>query len=119
VNPDGNTPKAPGKGGKGQNQDGFYQMLAEDIVDLNPDVFVADMGADNVFGTGDDFVFGPFPSATTFKYTEANGADPSIKEGSGEVDWRIKGQGDAAVFAVDFTGNVSDPVFCLVPPPPQ
>ena len=31
----------------------------------------------------------------------------------------IKGQGDAAVYAVDFSGKASDPVFCLVPPPPQ
>jgi hypothetical protein len=119
VNPAGNTPKAPGKGGQGQNQDGFYQLLADDIVDLDPDIFVVDMGTDNVFGTADDFEFGPFANLTNIKYTEANGANPSIKPGSGEVDWRIKGQGDAAVYAVDFSGNASDPVFCLVPPPPQ
>jgi hypothetical protein len=118
-NPGGNKPKAPGEGGQGQNQDGFYQMFAEDIVDPNPAVFVVDVGADDDFDTADDFVFGPFPSATTFKYTEANGAEPSQKEGSGDVDWKLKGQGDAAVFAVDFSGNESDPVFCLVPPPPK
>jgi hypothetical protein len=118
-NPGGNEPKAPGEGNQGQNQDGFYQMFAEDIVDLDPEVFVVDMGSDNLFGTGDDFVFGPFPSATTFKYTEANGAEPSQKKGSGEVDWKLKGQGDAAVFAVDFSDNVSEPVFCFVPPPPK
>lgn len=118
-NPDGNTPKAPGNGGQGQNQDGFYQLLAADIVDLAPEIFVVDMGTDNLFGTADDFAFGPFADPTAIKYTEANGADPSIKAGSGDVDWKIKGQGDAAVYAVDFSDNASDPVFCLVPPPPQ
>src|SRR3990172_5362639 len=119
VNPDGQTPRAPGNGGQGQNQDGFYQLLADDLVDPDPDIFVVDMGTDNVFGTADDFAFGPFANLTNIKYTEANGADPSIKPGSGDVDWRIKGQGDAAVYAVDFSDNASDLVFCLVPPPPQ
>lgn len=119
VNPGGKTPGAPGKGGQGQNQDGFYQLLAGDIVDLDPAIYVVDMGADNVFGTADDFGFGPFANLMNFKYTEANGADPSIAPGSGDVDWRIKGQGDAAVYAVDLGGNRSDPASCLVPPPPQ
>ena len=119
VNPDGQTPKAPGNGGQGQNQDGFYRLLADDLVDPDPDVFVVDTGTDSVFGTADDFVFGPFANLANIKYTEANGADPSIKPASGAVDWRIKGQGDAAVYAVDFSGNASDPAFCLVPPPPQ
>jgi hypothetical protein len=119
VNPDGEIPKAPGKGGQGQNQDGFYQLLADDIVDLDPDIFVVDIGADNLFGTADDFVFGPFANLTNIKYIEANGAKPSIKPGPGAVDWIIKGQGDAAVIAIDFSGNTSDPVSCLVPPPPK
>jgi hypothetical protein len=119
VNPAGNTPKAPGKSDQGQNQDGFYQLQAVDIVDPDPDIFVVDMGADNVFGTADDFSFGPFANLTDIKYTEANGAAPSIEEGSGDVDWKIKGQGDAAVYGLDFSGNASAPVFCLVPPPPQ
>jgi hypothetical protein len=119
VNPAGNTPKAPGKGGQGQNQDGFYQLQVADIVDPDPDVFVVDMGTDNLFGTADDFSFGPFANLTDIKYTEANGAAPSIKSGSGDVEWNIKGQGDAAVYGLDFSGNASDPVFCLVPPPPQ
>ena len=119
VNPDGQTPKAPGNGGQGQNQDGFYQLLATDLVDPDPEIFVVDMGTDNLFGTADDFEFGPFANLTNIKYTEANGADPSIKVGSGDVDWRIKGQGDAAVYAVDSGGNASDPTYCLVPPPPK
>jgi len=119
VNPAGNTPKAPGDGGQGQNQDGFYQLQVADIVDPAPGIFVVDMGTDNVFGTADDFAFGPFASLTDIKYTEANGADPSIKAGSGDVEWNIKGQGDAAVYGLDFSGNASAPVFCRVPPPPQ
>jgi hypothetical protein len=119
VNPAGNTPKAPGNGGQGQNQDGFYQLLAVDIVDPAPGIFVVDMGTDNVFGTADDFTFGPFANLTDIKYTEANGAAPSIKAGSGDVEWNIKGQGDAAVYGLDFSGNASAPVFCRVPPPPK
>jgi len=111
VNPDGEIPDAPGKGGKGQNQDGFYQINATDIVDPDPQVFVVDDG------TG--FVFGPFPSGTNIKYTEANGAKPSQKPGSGAVDWKLNGQGDASVHAVDFSGNVSASAACLVPPDPK
>jgi len=119
VNPGGSTPGAPGKGGQGQNQDGFYTLLADDVVDLAPVIFVVDTGADGAFGTSDDFQFGPFASGTNIKYTEANGADPSQVPGSDDVDWRLKGQGDAAVYAVDFSGNESAPVFCFVPPPPK
>jgi hypothetical protein len=119
VNPGGNIPRAPGKGGQAQNQDGFYQLLANDLVDPDPEIFVVDMGTDNTFGTADDFTFGPFANLTNIEYTEANGAEPSIKAGSGDVDWRIKGQGDAAVYAVDSGGNASDPTYCLVPPPPM
>jgi hypothetical protein len=38
---------------------------------------------------------------------------------SKDTDWRIKGTGDAVLTAVDQSGNTSDPVNCLVPPPPQ
>jgi hypothetical protein len=44
---------------------------------------------------------GPFPTITNIKYTEANGANPSIKAGPGAVDWRIEGQGDAFVMFTD------------------
>ncbi len=121
VNPGGkNVPKAPGKGGQGQNQDGFYELNATDNVDPNPDVFLVDTGDDNVFGTGDDFTYGPFASGTKMKYTEANGVTrPDQKPGPGAIDWRIKGNGDAAVFATDAAGNMSPVVSCLVPPPPK
>lgn len=106
VNPAGKTPQAPGQG---QNEDGFYLIGAEPA-DAGLSVFVHDDGS----GT----VFGPFPSGTNIKYTEANGADPSIKAGSGEVDWKIKGQGDASVSFVDDFGNIAFAA-CLVPPPPK
>jgi hypothetical protein len=124
VNPHGNRkPVAPGNGGQGQNQDGFYEPSATDDVwppeDL--ELFVED--------TGSGVVFGPFPVGTLIKYTESNGAVPEIKpmggnngNGNGNanaVDWHINGTGDASVTAVDGSGNVSDPVFCLVPPPPK
>lgn len=124
VNPSGrNIPAAPGKGGQGQNQDGFYELI----------------GSDDVFGTGDlevflvdtgsGTVFGPFPVGTTVKYTEANGITPKIQPmganngagagGGTAVDFHIWGTGDASVFVVDGSGNVSASEACLVPPPPK
>ena len=54
------------------------------------------------------------------KYTEANGAEPSVKKiGSengqaGAIDFHIKGTGDLQVVSVD--GGVAT---CPVPPPPK
>lgn len=127
VNPHGNTvPPAgsttpPGPKG-GQNDDGFYEVSAEDADGPDPlEVFVED--------TGSGTIFGPYASGTKIKYTEANGATPSATPmggnnggGNGQsvaVDWHIKGTGDAAVFAVDGLGAVSPSVSCLVPPPPK
>ncbi|MDO8151723.1 vWA domain-containing protein [Isoptericola sp. b408] len=112
-NSGGQIPAAPGEGGQGQNQDGFYTITATDDVwgAESLDVFVIDDGT----GT----VFGPYANPTNLKWTEANGADPIEKAGSGAVDWALKGQGDAQITAVDGSGNVSDPVACLVPPAPQ
>jgi hypothetical protein len=117
VNPGGrNQPQAPGNGGQGQNQDGFYVITADD--DVWPDgslkLFVVDDGS----GT----VFGPYASGTVIKYTEANGATPGAKSIGGpnsSVHVHITGNGDAVVTAVDGSGNESDGVSCLVPPAPQ
>jgi hypothetical protein len=116
VNPGGNEPKAPGQGGQGQNQDGFYELLAEDAVWPPEDLMIY------VVDTGSGTVWGSFPVGTNIKYTEANGAPPKIKEMASDtdaVDFHIIGNGDAAVYAVDGSDNQSDPVFCLVPPPPK
>ena len=104
VNPDGKEPK-------GSNEDGFWLLLATDAVDPNPQIFVVDSGT----GT----IFGPYANGTNIKYTEANGAAPSAAPGSGAVAWRIKGQGDMQMYAVDGSGNQSAPLSCLVPPPPK
>jgi hypothetical protein len=112
-NPSGNVPQAPGRGGQGQNQDGFYTLTATD------DVWPAEDLAIFVEDDATGFVFGPYANPTNIKWTEANGAPPRERPGTGVVDWQLRGQGDALVYAVDGSGNVSDPVSCLVPPAPQ
>ena len=113
TNPDGDVPGAPGNGGQGQNQDGYYRLLATDDVwpDDELDIFVKD--------TGSTTVFGPFAAETDVKWTEANGAKPSQKPGDGAVEWNLKGRGDMQVYAVDGSGNVSATVTCLVPSDPK
>ncbi len=123
VNPSGNnTPAAPGNGGQGQNQDGFYTFGAKTL--SGPaEVWIEDDGT----GT----IFGPFPSGVRVKYIEANGATPSITpmggnngngggngNGGNSVDYQIRGQGDALAVHFDEDGNKIQ-VSCLVPPFPQ
>jgi hypothetical protein len=121
VNPHGkNVPPAgsttlPGPKG-GQNEDGFYELIATDICDIDPEIFVVD--------TGSGMEFGPFVSGTKIKYTEDLTATPvqktigSSKGKAGAIDWHIIGNGDADLKAVDFSGNVGW-ASCLVPPPPK
>ena len=121
VNPHGRTipPAGNGVGGgkAGQNPDGFYELTADDPVDPDPEIFVRD----DATGT----VFGPYPDGTVVKWTQAPGAEPNAKtigsaEGAaGAVTVHIIAQGDMEVFSVDDSGNISDPVTCLVPPPPK
>jgi hypothetical protein len=117
TNPHGNTVPPAGLKAPGQNEDGYYELTATDVLDPDPLIFVVDSGT----GT----VFGPFPSGTTIKYTQAPGATPSIKSigsangDAGAVAWHIIGQGDMEMYAVDDAGNQSAPVSCLVPPPPK
>jgi hypothetical protein len=112
-NPDGQVPAAPGKGGQGQNQDGYYRLVATD--DVWPEGSLEVHAADD----GSSAVFGPFTSGTDVKWTEANGATPSQRPGTGEVEWRLKGRGDLVLSAVDGSGNTSEPVTCAVPNAPQ
>jgi hypothetical protein len=112
TNPSGgNIPNAGDNPKSGQNPDGFYLLSSEDAVDPNPKIYVVD--------TATGHTWGPFPSGTKIKYTEANGATPSQKAGAGDFDWQLKGQGDAATYAVDSTGNRSASASCLVPDPPK
>jgi len=114
VPPAGST-TLPGPRG-GQNEDGFYLISGTTSGTGSVQVFVVD--------TGSGTVFGPYPSGTKIKYTEANGATPNEKKiGStngqaGAVLVHITGTGDAAVYAVS-NGVQSPLVFCLVPPPPK
>jgi hypothetical protein len=119
VNPHGETVPRAGEKSPGQNEDGFYELLANDNLDGLGDlsVFVTD--------TGSGTVFGPFAVGDAIKYTEDSDTAPaskSIGSGSGQADAiaaHIIGNGDAAVFAVDQAGNVSDSALCLVPKPPK
>jgi hypothetical protein len=113
VNPHGLTiPPAgsftlPGPRG-GQNEDGFYRIFST----TGEEVFVVD--------TGSGTVFGPYPSGTVVKYTEANGSTPSAKKiGSttgqaGAVLVHISGTGDMGVRTA-----TSAVAVCLVPPLPK
>ncbi len=75
-----------------------------------------------VLDTGSGTVFGPFPSGTKIKYTQAPGATPSqqtigsAQGQAGAVQYHITGTGDASVYP---TGEPDHAVSCLVPPPPK
>lgn len=115
IPPAGSTTLPGPKGG--QNEDGFYQLNAEDTLDSDPKIYLTD--------TGSGTVFGPFSNGTRIKYTEANGTNPRVKSiGStrgraGAVAVHLLGNGDASIHAVDASQNASDPVDCLVPQPPK
>jgi hypothetical protein len=111
TNPSGNNIPPAGENPKsGQNPDGFYILLARDIVDPNPEIRVRDSAS--------SFVAGPYASGTKIKLTQAPGGKPNAKPGPGEIDWHITLNGDAIVTATDDSGNVAS-VRCLVPPPPK
>jgi hypothetical protein len=109
IPPAGQTP--PGTNPRsGQNPDGFYQVGSTD----SSQVYVIDMA------TG--YKFGPFPSGTVIKYTQASGnhLDTQKTIGSttgqaGAVLVHLTGAGDAEVQSVN-GGPIS---VCLVPKPPK
>jgi hypothetical protein len=123
VNPHGkNIPPAgsttlPGPKG-GENEDGFYKLVAKDNCDPAPQIWVSYVGSTN------PQLFGPFSSGIVVKITEARGATPSIKKiGSsagqaGAVTWHITLPSDALITAIDHAGNSTQEVQ-LVPPPPK
>ena len=111
FNPHGQTtPPAgsttlPGPRG-GQNDDGFYKIGS----DVGTTVSVVTGGV----------TFGPFPSGSTIKYTQAPGASPSMKTiGStngqaGAVIVHITGPDELVVRSIDGATTT-----CLVTPPPK
>lgn len=119
TNPSGKkTPPAgssdmPGSKG-GQNEDGFYQLLAED----------EHSGIESIYVSG----FGSYLSGDKIKVTEKNnGAEKEIKMGStqsgneGESDEIVAHlllNDDPVVIATDGSGNTTE-VTCYVPPLPK
>jgi len=123
VNPHGKTVPPAGKttlpGPKGgQNEDGFYQLLAEDNCEPEPEIFVSYIGSDPML------LFGPFDSGIVVKITEDPEASPSCKKmgsskgQSGAVAYHITLPSDPVIYAVDASGNMNQ-CQCLVPPPPK
>jgi hypothetical protein len=99
-NPAGTVPSA-------DNEDGFFVMRATDNVDPSVPIYIKDLGS----GT----IYGPFPSGTTFKLTQAPGAPVKAKDMTGDVKWKFTFNGDAQLFATDLAGNTATAT-CLVPP---
>ena len=102
LNPAGNEPDA-------DNQDGFFTVSGSD--DL------AEITQVELIDSGSGVSFGFYDVGAKIKYVQAPGAPVKVKEASGEVDWKLTGNGDLKVIAVDCAGNESE-AHCLVPPPP-
>jgi hypothetical protein len=103
-NPAGTPPKS-------DNPDGFYVLGGKDLVDPEVKLYIRD--------TGDPAVnFGPYPDGTTIKLTQAPGAKPEVKPGTGDVDYKVRLRGDAQIVAVDAADNASVAATCYVPPKP-
>ncbi len=112
TNPAGkNVPNAGKNQKSGQNPDGFYELLAVDNCDPEPRIFVGD--------TASDFVTGPFQSGDKVKITQAPGVTPNSKAMAGVIVAHIQLKGDAQVYAIDSSGNVSVTASCMVPPAPK
>jgi hypothetical protein len=99
-NPAGTVPSAT-------NEDGFFVMRATDNVDPTVSIYIKDLGS--------GVVFGPYPSGTTFKLTQAPGAPVKAKDMTGDVKWKFTFNGDAQLIATDAAGNTATAT-CLVPP---
>ncbi|MBQ0895990.1 HYR domain-containing protein, partial [Micromonospora sp. U56] len=93
------------------NPDGFYQLTSTDIVDTAVDVHIGDSADPTVR-------FGPFPAGTKIKLVQAPGAQFRVKDGAGDVDYKVTLRGDAVITGVDDVGNSSTAI-CLVAPPPK
>ena len=122
VNPHGNiipgkNRDSNGKDKKNINPDGFYEIIAEDICDAEPDIYIGTVC--------NPYMFGPFVSGVVLKFTEAPGADPRIQkigstnDKADSVKYHIILPSDPVVTVVDNSGNVAICSSCLVPPPPM
>lgn len=111
TNPAGqNEPTAPGKGGQGQNQDGYYILHGTDNVAV-ASIVVRDSGS--------SFVSNPFADGDKVKVTQAPGVTPSDnRPGPGVIVSHLRLKGDAILKVTDTSGNFTE-VTCLVPPPPK
>jgi hypothetical protein len=128
VNPHGNN--IPGeKNWKDTNEDGFYELSAIDICDIEPELYLMSIDVDattDLLGAFDELAaLGPYPSGYRVKYTESNGATEISEKKIGSdndqadaIDSHVKGPHDLVVFARDISGNVGV-MTCLVPPPPK
>ncbi|MEU5949087.1 VWA domain-containing protein [Micromonospora sp. NPDC047465] len=105
-NPSGGT--IPGS----YNPDGFYELTSTDVVDTAVQVFIGDAADPSVR-------FGPFPAGTKIKLVQAPGAQSRVKDGTGDIDYKVTLRGDALIVGVDDAGNASSPAVCLVAPPPK
>lgn len=119
VNPHGKTVPPAGKttlpGPKGgDNEDGFYELLAKDLSGI------VSLVISDAFGSG-PFAVSP---GDKVKITQAPDAVPVSKpmgSGTGQagaIATHIILNGDAILTATDGAGNVTT-VTCLVPPPPK
>lgn len=112
IPPAGSTTLPGPKGG--QNEDGFYQLLAKDEV----------TGIRGIFING----FGPYAPGDKVKITERKGGEPkalnmgSTQAGnngkSDEITAHLLLNSDAVMTAYDGAGNTAEAT-CLVPPPPK
>lgn len=91
------------------SSDGYYRMIATDTVDPQVDIYVRD--------TASNLRFGPYPSGTTFKLTQAPGGKVEVKPFTGAVQNRFTLNGDAELMGIDDSGNRATTV-CHVAPSP-
>lgn len=133
VPPAGSTTPPGSKGGK--NEDGFYQLFAEDNCDPEPVILVCYWDPEATAPDGSDGWWVAVRdkdgnivrclSGTVVKLTEAPGATAiakkigSSKGQAGAVAWHITIPNDALVIAIDDAGNIGWCYDCFVPPPPK
>ncbi len=108
-NPSGKI-HVPGKDGTSTNSpSGYYQLLAKDNCDPDPDIFVKD--------TGSSLVAGPFKDGDIVHVKHTGGEPRWSSPGTPPIVAVISLNGNALVGAADASGNVTpDANGCLVQP---